>query len=117
MRQGCSATMNSAYTGEPLAQIAIVSWKMNVIGTTLCNCCGPDTALVKSERKMTKKGTDSFVLHKRLPLCITLRLDNNIVTILLNYHSLVVFTEDKGVFCRKKTWSEDTIESALSVYI
>ena len=49
--RGCCATMDSAYMGELLAQIATVAWKVNVLGTTQSNRCGPDPKEVAAERK------------------------------------------------------------------
>jgi len=57
MGRGCTCTMDSAYMGELLAQVATKAWKMNVVGTTTSNRCGPDFALVKSERAKMKAGT------------------------------------------------------------
>ena len=54
---GCTATMDSAYMGKLLAQVPTKARKMDVVGTTQFNCCGPDVAaLVKSECANMKIG-------------------------------------------------------------
>ena len=111
--------MGSVYIGELLAQAATVAWKMNVIGTTQCNRCGPDATLVKSERAKMKKGTYECKLfvHEPFPFCVALWLDNNIVTTLSNHHSPVVLTEEEGVFCRERDadGKRENISSAVKI--
>ena len=119
MGRGCCATMDSAYIGELLAQVATNAWKINVVGTTQCNRCGPDKDLVKSERKMMKKGTYEckFFVHETLPLCVALWADNNIVQTLTNMYPPAVLTEDEGVFRRKRNadGGRDRISSAVKI--
>ena len=54
MGRGCSCTMDSAYMGQLLAQVARKVWKVNVVGTAQIESCGPDPAFVKEIRKAIK---------------------------------------------------------------
>ena len=104
MGRGCTCTMDSAYMGELLAQVATKAWKMNVVGITQSNRCGPDFALVKSERAKMKIGTYecNLFVHQSLPLCVALWTDNNIVATLTNMYGPIIMAEDDGVFRHKK---------------
>ena len=92
---------------------------MNVVGTTQCNPCGPDGALVKSDRAKIKKATYGckFFVHEYLPLCVALWSDNNIVTTLSNHHAPVVLTEEEGIFRRKRDadGKREKISSAVKI--
>ena len=49
--RGCHVTMDSTYMGELLALVARQVWKVNVVGSTQTNRCGPDHALVAAAKK------------------------------------------------------------------
>ena len=77
---------------------------MNMVGTAQCSQCGPDAALVKSERVKMQVGMYEciFFVHQLLPLCVALWSDNNIVVTLSNHRSPILMAENDGVFCWKK---------------
>ena len=119
MGRGCIVTMDSAYMGELLAQVATKAWKVNVISTAQVNRCGPDPNLVKAERSKMKPGTYEckFFVHKTSPLCVAPWADNNIVTTLSNHHSPEILKEGEGVFRRKKNkdGGRDMVATAVKI--
>ena len=102
MGRGCSCTMDSAYMGQLLAMLAREVWKINVVGTTQTNRCGPDGALVKKAKTVLKvRSYESiFFYHKFKPLCVALWGDNNIVTTLSNHHPPRLLRAGTGVHRR-----------------
>ena len=80
--------MDSAYMSQLLAMIACKVWKINVVGTTQTDHCGPNKALVMEEKtKLKVRSYDSvFFHHKFKPLCVALWRNNNLVTTLSHHH-------------------------------
>ena len=88
--------------GQLLAMLAREVWKINVVGTTQTNRCGPDGALVKKAKTALKvRSYESiFFYHKFKPLCVALWGDNNIVTTLSNHHPPRLLRAGTGVHRR-----------------
>ena len=104
MRRGCSCTMDSAYMGQLLAQVACKVWLVNVLGTAQIDRCGPDSKLMAAERKRIKvRSYESvFFYHKTKPLCVAIWGDNNHVTTLSNNHLPRLLKAGHGVNRRLK---------------
>ena len=85
---GRCVTMDSAYMGDLLGQVARFVWKMNALGTCQGNRTG---APVKETLKQLdlKPGTYQSVIfqHNTLPLTYACWGDNAIVKTLSNFHS------------------------------
>ena len=89
--------MDSAYMGQLLAMLAREVWKINVVGTTQTNRCGPDGAWVKKAKTALKVRSYESFLSRIQPLCVALWGDNNIVTTLSNHHPPRLLRAGTGV--------------------
>ena len=103
MGRGHIATIDSAYMGKLAGQVGQEVWKFNTVGTSQVNRAGAAVE-VKAQQKKMKVGTYeccSFQ-HDSLPLLVALWADNNIVTMLSNYHGPEICIEGSGLLQRRK---------------
>ena len=96
---GMCCTMDSAYMGDILAQIAREVWGFNFVGTCQIDRTGADA---KEDRKGMKVRWYNTVMyqHKTKPLCFAMSSDNNIVKTLSNFHSPKILPAGSGVLQR-----------------
>ena len=85
---GRCTTMDSAYMGDLLGQIARIVWKTNVVGTCQANRTGAPVKEALATRGIKPGTYESLILqHEDLPLTYACWGDNNIVKTLSNFHS------------------------------
>ena len=103
MGRGHIATIDLAYMGELAAHVGWEVWKLNMDGTSQVNLTGAGDK-VKAQRTKMNIGTYEswFFQHKPLPLLVALWADNNIVTMLSNYHGPEICIEGSGLLQRRK---------------
>jgi hypothetical protein len=100
---GMCCTLDSAYMGDILGQIARDVWGINLVGTCQTDRTGAGKA-AKIDKKSMKKGTYESILyqHRVKALCYAMWADNNIVKTLSNFHSPEILAVGAGVLRRRR---------------
>ena len=101
--RGMCVTLDSAYMGDTLGQIAREIWLMNMVGTCQSDRSGGGYASKQDKRGM-KVGTYESIIyqHRVLNLCYAMWSDNNIVKTLSNFHSPEVLDVGSGMLRRRR---------------
>ena len=98
---GMCCTLDSAYMGDIIAQIARDEWKLNLIGTCQSNRVGADDS--EEKKKMIIGSYESVMFQHRFKhLCFALWADNNIVKTLSNFHMPRILPVGFGVSRRRR---------------
>jgi hypothetical protein len=85
---GVCCTLDSAYMGDILGQIAREEWAMNLVGTCQTDRSGGGAASQGDKKDLEIGSYDSVMYqHSCLNLCFAMWADNNIVKTLSNFHS------------------------------
>eukprot|EP00956_Cyclotella_meneghiniana_P001713 scaffold1870_cov73-Cyclotella_meneghiniana.AAC.4 len=101
--KGMCVTLDSAYSGDILFQIARDVWSINMVGTCQSDRSGGG-ALGKDEKKSMKIGSYESIMyqHRVKNLVYAMWADNSIVKTLSNFHSPEVLTAGTGVSRRRR---------------
>ena len=96
-------TLDSAYSGDTLFQIARDVWGLNMVGTCQVNRSGVFPHAVKDKSSLKVGSYDSILYqHRTLNLCYAMWADNNIVKTLSNFHTPEILEAGTGVRRRRK---------------
>ena len=102
-QKGMCCTLDSAYSGDTLFQIAREEWGVNLVGTCQSDRTGAGPASADDKKKM-KAGTYECNLyqHDTLPLSYTMWADNSVVKTLSNFHTPEILEAGSGVNRRRR---------------
>eukprot|EP00956_Cyclotella_meneghiniana_P033550 scaffold96912_cov61-Cyclotella_meneghiniana.AAC.1 len=108
---GMCCTLDSAYMGDILGQVAREEWKMNLVGTCQSDRTGAGPQAKEAKAAMKVGNYESVMFqHKALPLTYALWSDNSIVKTLSNFHTPEVLEAGSGVARRRRVDGQREME-------
>lgn len=101
--RGMCCTLDSAYMGDTIGQIAREVWGFNFVGTCQSSRSGGGEASRADKKRMRIGSYESVIFqHRTLNLCFAMWVDNNIVKTLSNFHSAEVLDVGLGMLRRRR---------------